>query len=252
MSNNRLDNDNVHLRRAVSSYRSECDRKSGGPSRKCCSNIFNEPPPVIWTVSLLATVGALSERNGRNYRSGTFHSGGETRFQLTGKLLDGKWRPVRGHRANGIDNKQELLRAVRLSGYRRGLARYSWFIDGSRLAQILHLITKIVTRDDKRSTRCTYAYRRVCEYCCTLQRIWKNSLARSKKNKTSYIESHDFLVLCTFFPDDLRTASNPYQARRRDLHGNPELSRWPLRMILSKHACSHTTPIPTTSRVSSC
>lgn len=124
-SRNRLDNDGAHLRHAASTYRSECDRKPGGPSRKCCSNIFNEPLSVIWTVSLLATVGALSERNGRNYTSGTFHNGGETCFQLTGELLDGKWRPVRGHRANGIDNKQELRRAVRLSGYWRGLARYS-------------------------------------------------------------------------------------------------------------------------------
>ncbi|XP_018407142.1 PREDICTED: uncharacterized protein LOC108783145 [Cyphomyrmex costatus] len=38
-------------------------------------------------------------------------SGFETRFQLTGKLLDSKWRLVREHRANGIDNKQELQRA---------------------------------------------------------------------------------------------------------------------------------------------
>jgi len=44
-------------------------------------------------------------------------SGFETRFQLTGELLDSKWRLVREHRANGIDNKQELQRAVRLSGY---------------------------------------------------------------------------------------------------------------------------------------
>lgn len=187
-SSNRLDSD-AHLRRALSNYRSECDRKSGGPSRKWCSNIFNEPPLVIWTVSLLATVGALSERNERNYRSGTFHSGGETGFQQTGELLYGKWRLVRGHRANGIDNKQELLRAVRLSGYRRGLARYSWFIGGSRLAQILHLITKIVTRDDKRSARCTHVHRR--EYCTlrTTDLKKKNSLARilsSKENKTSY------------------------------------------------------------------
>lgn len=64
---------------------------------------------------------------GETIRSGTaFPAVAEDSFpQLTGELLDGKWRPVRGHRANGIDNKQELRRAVRLSGYRRGLARYS-------------------------------------------------------------------------------------------------------------------------------
>lgn len=55
---------------------------------------FNEPPPVIWTVSLLATVGALWLRAKweKLYKRDGFSSGGETRFQLTGELLDGKWR----------------------------------------------------------------------------------------------------------------------------------------------------------------
>lgn len=79
---------------------------------------------VIWTVSLLATVGVLYVRTKREKLQAELSSGGgfETRFQLTGRLLDSKWRLVKGHRANGIDNKQELQRAVRLSDYQRSLA----------------------------------------------------------------------------------------------------------------------------------
>ncbi|KAL6263261.1 hypothetical protein P5V15_006061 [Pogonomyrmex californicus] len=70
-------------------------------------------------------VALCAGRSGRNYKW-NFPAVAVWRpvFQLTDGLLDGKWKPVRGHRANRIDNKQELQRAVWLSSYRRSLVRY--------------------------------------------------------------------------------------------------------------------------------
>lgn len=101
-----------------------------------------------------------------------------------------------------------------------------------------------MTRDDKRSARCTCTVTFANIVAPYRQRILKNFLARSKENKTLYFKATTFLS-CARFP--WYRVSNPYQACFGDLHGNPELSRWPLRMILSKHACGHTTPIPTAS-----
>lgn len=180
------DNDSARLncRRKASIYRLKCDRKPGGPSRKCCSNIFNEPP---WSGQCLCwwqLAFFVFRRSERNYKWKLSSGGGfETRFQLTGRLLDGKWRLVRGHRANGIDNKQELQRAVRLSDYQRSLAWYGWFIGGSRLVSISHLITKIMTRDDE----CPdfYISPNLRIYCCI---SWIMDFVRFliEKNKALY------------------------------------------------------------------
>lgn len=116
----------------------ENDGKPGGPSRKYRSNIFNEPPVVLdsvcWRQSLVFFVSdEAGETTRGTFRRWRFRDPFPTNRQTSGV---GKWRLVRGHRANGIDNKQELQRAVQLSDYQRSLAWYSWFIGGSQLVSL--------------------------------------------------------------------------------------------------------------------
>lgn len=152
---------------------------------------------MIWTVSLLATVGALWFWAKREKLQAGLSNSGETRFQLTGELLDGKWKPVRGHRANGIDNKQELRRAVRLSGYRYSSIQLIYWRKSISSNLTLNYENRDAWRQTIRSMRVRVpSYLRISY--CTLQTMNFGKFSRAIERENVVFQSHDFLVLCTF------------------------------------------------------
>jgi len=91
-----------------------------------------------------------------------------------------------------------------------------------------------------------FIYHRICEYILLYLMYNRFYKIFNGRNKALYSK---FRLPCLvhILPRIFVQPIIPYQGRRGDLHGIPELSRLK-GMILSKHACGHTTHIPTILR----